>query len=86
MTRCKRAEGEPKGRRMRELLAQFVAEEKIVERNQHDPIRQTDNADEQEPHKHAAHNVADQCCVILLGLCLAQRARNHRGDDRSQCG
>ena len=36
---------------MRELAAQFVAEEKIVERNQHDPVRQTDNADEQEPHK-----------------------------------
>jgi hypothetical protein len=44
---------------MRELAPQFVSEEKIVERNQHDPIRQTDNADEQEPHKHAAYNVAD---------------------------
>ncbi len=71
---------------MRELAAQFVTEQKIVERNQHDPIRQTDNADEQEPHKYAANNVADQCHVILSGLRLAQRARNHRSDDRGQCG
>jgi hypothetical protein len=44
---------------MRELAAQFVAEEKIVEWNHHDPLRQTNNADEQEPHKQAAYNVAD---------------------------
>ena len=62
------------------------AEQQIVERNQHDPVRQTDNADEQEPHKHAANNVADQCHVVLLGLRLAQCARYQRGDDRGQCG
>src|SRR6266850_7152122 len=59
MTRGERAEGEPEHGRMRELAAQFVAEEKIVEWNQHDPVRQTHNADEQEPHKHAANNVAE---------------------------
>ena len=59
MTHCKRAEGEPERRRMRELAVQFVAKEEIVEWNQHDPVRQTDNADEQELHKHAAYNVAD---------------------------
>ena len=80
MTGCKRAENEPENRRVCELTSQFVAEEKIVERNQHDPLRQTDNASEQEPHKHAAKNIADQRCVILLGLRPAQRARNHRGN------
>jgi len=59
MTRCKRAEGEPERWRMRELVAQFVAEEKIVEWNQHDPVRQTDNTDEQQPHEDAAYNIAD---------------------------
>ena len=29
---------------MRELAAQFVAKQQIVERNQHDPVRQTDDA------------------------------------------
>ncbi len=86
MTRCERAESEPERRRLRELAAQFVAEQKIMEGNQHDPVRQTDNADEQEPHKHATYNVADQCRVVLLGLRLAQRARNQRGDDRGQRG
>ena len=60
---------------MRELLAQFVAEEKIVERNQHDPIRQTDNANEQEPHKHAAHNVATN----VAWSCLDIFSRSARG-------
>ena len=86
MTRCKRAEGEPERRRMRELLAQFVAEEKIVEWNQHDPVRQTDNDNEQESHKHAAQNIADECRMVPLGLCFAQGARNHRGDDRGHRG
>jgi hypothetical protein len=47
--------------------------EKIVERNQHDPIRQTDNADEQQPDKYTANNVAGQRRAVLLGLRLAQR-------------
>jgi len=80
MTGSKRAESEPENRRLRELASQFLAEENIVERNPHDPVRQTDNTYEQEPHKHAAKNVAHQRCVILLGLRLAQRARNHRGN------
>ena len=44
---------------MRKFAAQFVAEEKIMEWNQHDPVRQTDNADEQQLHEDAAYNVAD---------------------------
>ena len=45
-----------------------------MERNQHDPVRQTDNDDEQEPHKHAAHNVAGQRRVIRL-VCVSRSAR-----------
>ncbi len=59
MTGCERAESEPEHGRLRELAAQFVTEEKIVQRNQYDPIGQTDNADEQESHEDAAYNVAD---------------------------
>src|SRR5213079_1011866 len=59
MSGCERAEGEPEYRRMRELAAQFVAEQQIVERNQHDPVRQTDDADEENPSGHAAHEVQD---------------------------
>ena len=45
MSSGERAEDEPECRRMRELVAQLVAEEQIVERNQHDPVRQTDDGD-----------------------------------------
>ena len=86
MTGRERAEGEPQHRRLRELAAQFVTEQQIMEGNQHDPVRQTDNADEQQLHKHAAYSVPDQCRVVLLGLRLAQRTRNQRGDDRGQRG
>jgi hypothetical protein len=56
---------------MRELAVQFVAKEEIVEWNQHDPVRQTDNDYEQEPNKYAAYNVAGQRHVIRLALRLA---------------
>ena len=57
MSGRERAEGEPECRRMRKLAAQFVAEQQIVERNQNDPVRQTDDADEENPRDRAAHEV-----------------------------
>src|SRR5947209_156419 len=48
-----RAEGEPECRRMRELAAQFIAQQQIVEWNQHDPVRQTDDANEKNPGDNA---------------------------------
>jgi len=44
MSSRERAESEPECRRMRKLAAELVAEQQIVERNQHDPVRQTDDA------------------------------------------
>ena len=75
MTGCERAKGEPERRRMRELEAQFVSEDNIVERNQHDPVRQTDNAYEQEPHKHTAENG----CRPTLRTRLVCGSRSARG-------
>jgi hypothetical protein len=72
MTGCERTKGEPERRRLRELTPQFVAEEKIVERNQHDPVRPTDNTQEQKPYKRTAKNVADLRRMILLRLRVAQ--------------
>ena len=41
-TAPERTESEPQCRQMRELAAQFVAKQQIVKRNQHNPLRQTD--------------------------------------------
>ena len=35
------------------LLAQLVAEQQVVQRNQHDPVRKPDDADEEEPGERA---------------------------------
>ncbi len=65
----------------------FVAEQQIVERNQHHPVRQADDANEENPRDCAAHEIhhkRHRAGRFRLGL--AQRARNQRGDDRGQRG
>ena len=81
-----RAEREPERRRVRDLAAQFVAEQQIVQRNQHDPVRQSDDADEENPGEHAAHEVRSPPTRRRFRLRLAHRARHQRGDDRGQRG
>jgi hypothetical protein len=66
---------------MRELAAQFAAEQQIVKLNQHDPLRQTDDADEEDRQENAAHDVSSERGVVLFCLRLAKRTRNQRGDD-----
>lgn len=45
-----------------------------MERNQDDPVRQTDNADKQKPYKHAAHDIADHVARSFLD-CVSRSAR-----------
>src|SRR6266576_6241267 len=85
MSSSERAEGEPECRRLRKLTAQFVAKQQIVKRNQHDPVWQTNDADQENPCDYAAHQV--RCRRYGTGrfqLRLAQRTRNQGGDDRRQ--
>jgi len=56
-----------------------------MERNQYNPLRQTDDADEENPCYQAAHNVrrhGHHASRLRLGL--AQRARNQRRNNRRQ--
>src|SRR5207248_7911341 len=85
MSSPERAEGEPECRRLRKLAAQFVAKQQIMKRNQHDPVWQTNDADQENPCDHAAHEV--RCGRYGTGrfrLRVAQRTRNQGGDDRRQ--
>jgi hypothetical protein len=80
MSGRERAEGEPECWRTHELVAQLVAEQQIVERNQHDPVRQTDDADDENPPHNTAYEVRRQRYRAgRFRLRLAQRARNQRG-------
>ena len=69
---------------MRDLAAQFITHQQIVQRDQHDPVRQTDNANEENPRKHAAQEIFH--CASRFRLCFAQRARNERGNDCDEGG
>jgi hypothetical protein len=59
---------------MRELAAQFAAEQQIVKVNQHDPLRQTDDADEEDRQENAAHDVSSERRVVLF-VCVSRRER-----------
>jgi hypothetical protein len=71
---------------MRELAAQFVTEQQIVKRNQRDPVRQSDDADEENPRDRAADEVRHQRRAGGFRSRLAHCARNQRGHDRGQRG
>ena len=55
-------------------MAQFIAKQKVVQWNQDDPIRQADNADEQEPDKHTATNVSYEGALLFFD-CVSRKAR-----------
>src|SRR6266480_5393983 len=83
MSSPERAEGEPECRRLRKLAAQFVAKQQIVKRNQHDPVWQTNDADQENPCDYSAHQV--RCRRYGTGrfrLRLAQRTRKDRKSTR----
>src|SRR5262249_20266898 len=78
------AEREPEWRRMRALTAQFITEKEIVQRYQHDPVRQTDNANEENPRQHAGEEIFH--CASRFRLRFAQRARYECGNDCDEGG
>lgn len=87
MSGRERAEREPECRRIRELVAQFVPKQQIVKRNQHDPVRHTDDVDEENPCHYAAHEVhGRRRGTHRFRLRLTQRTRNKGSNDRRQRG
>src|SRR4051794_34347883 len=68
---------------MRELAAEFIAKKQIVQRNQDDPVRESDDADQEYPYKNAANHVANERGVVLFCLRFTKRTWNQRSDDCS---
>ena len=60
---------------MNKLTSQFVTEQQIVERNQYDPVGQANDADEENPCDHAAHNVTDTDIAPVDFGCVSRSAR-----------
>jgi hypothetical protein len=74
VTGCERTEGEPECRRICKLAAQFIAKQQIVQRDQHDPVRQSNDADEENPGDYAAHDGSRPGHMSRFG-CVSRSAR-----------
>ena len=73
------AEGRPEAGRAADLLPHLGVEQVAAERDEHDPVGQTDEGDQNQPGQHRAHRHLGD--VVALLVRLAHRPRHDGGED-----
>src|SRR5690348_11903134 len=81
-----RTESEPECWRLCELTTQFIAKQQVVERNQYDPVRHSNHADEKDPGDQTTNQLHQPYCVVRLSLRFSQRSWNQCRENCSQRG